>query len=389
MNMPVKAHSLRPVRAAADDAFERMLSVVRERRDEFTAQQHVSQDVIELLKDAGIYRALVARRFGGDEKTPSEFLEMIEAISIADGSTGWVASFGFAAIYLAALPVATLEQIYAEGPDVVFAGGIFPPQLAPKVDGGLSVSGRWAWGSGCMGADLIGAGIKIEDTSEEGNLPRTAVMPRDAVTIVPNWEVNGMKGTGSHDIVAENVLVPEDWTFIRGGASSIDLPLYRYPTMALAAQVLAVVALGCARGAIDDLTKRALTRKSITGAPVFAQRKFVQSTVAKAEAKLRSARAFFFEAADEAYGQILAGKEIDENAAIMLRLSATNAAHCGSEVCREIYLASGTDGIFTADPIARALQDAMVVSQHAFLSLGTWEHAGAALFGLDTPPGYP
>ena len=389
MNMPVKARSLRPVRAAADDAFERMLSVVRERRDEFTAQQHVSQDVIELLKDAGIYRALVARRFGGDEKTPSEFLEMIEAISIADGSTGWVASFGFAAIYLAALPVATLEQIYAEGPDVVFAGGIFPPQLAPKVDGGLSVSGRWAWGSGCMGADLIGAGIKIEDTSEEGNLPRTAVMPRDAVTIVPNWEVNGMKGTGSHDIVADNVLVPEDWTFIRGGASSIDLPLYRYPTMALAAQVLAVVALGCARAAIDDLTKRALTRKSITGAPVFAQRNFVQSTVAKAEAKLRSARAFFFEAADEAYGQILAGKEMDENAAIMLRLSATNAAHCGSEVCREIYLASGTDGIFTADPIARALQDAMVVSQHAFLSLGTWEHAGAALFGLDTPPGYP
>lgn len=388
MNVPVNMQSLRASRNSADDAFERLLGEVRSRRAEFAAQQHISADVVELLKEAGIYRALVARRFGGDEKTPSQFLEMIETISTADGSTGWVASFGFAAVYLTALPAATIEQIYANGPDVVFAGGIFPPQSAPRVEGGLSVSGRWAWGSGCMGADLIGAGIKIDDASETSNLPRTAVMPRDAVTIEPNWEVNGMKGTGSHDIVADNVLVPEDWTFIRGGPSSIDLPLYRYPTLALAAQVLAVVALGCARAAIDDLTKRALTRKSITGAPVFAQRHFVQSTVAKAEAKLRSARAFFYQAADDAFALLLDGKELDKTTAIMLRLSATNAAHCGSEVCREIYLASGTDGIFTADPIAQALQDSMVVSQHAFLALGTWEHAGAALFGLETPPGF-
>ena len=76
---------------------------------------------------------------------------MIEDISIADGSAGWVASFGMNPVYLASLPLATLEKVYANGPDVVFAGGIFPPQPATFVEGGLEVNGRWKFSSGCMG----------------------------------------------------------------------------------------------------------------------------------------------------------------------------------------------------------------------------------------------
>ena len=71
------------------------------------------------MKQAGVFRMLVARRFGGDEATPSDFYRLVERIASADGSSGWVASFGHAAIYLSALPVATLEKIYASGPDVI------------------------------------------------------------------------------------------------------------------------------------------------------------------------------------------------------------------------------------------------------------------------------
>lgn len=71
-----------------------------------------------------MYRALVAQRFGGLEATPMEFLELVEAIAQADASAGWVASFGVSATYLAALPISTLETLYARGPDVVFAGAI-------------------------------------------------------------------------------------------------------------------------------------------------------------------------------------------------------------------------------------------------------------------------
>jgi indole-3-acetate monooxygenase len=375
--------------ASREAAFTRLLSEVSTRRAEFAGRQCLSDDVVALLKEAGIYRALVAKRFGGDERSPREFLELIERIAIADGSTGWVASFGFSAVYLGALPITALEKMYAAGPDVIFAGGIYPPQRAVPVDGGLEVSGRWTWGSGCTGADYIGVGIKVEDGSKSAGLPLIAVMPSASVTIAPNWDVNGMKGTGSHDMVVDKVVVPAEWTFVRGGSSSLDTPLYRYPTMALAAQVLAVVALGCARAAIDALLERAASRASITGAPVFADRAFVQSELAKAEAQLRSARAFFYEITQEAYATILSGDDLDTRTRMLIRLASSQAARTGADVAQTIYRITGTDGIFTNDPIAQAMQDAMIVPQHAFLSEGTWQTAGRVFLGLDNPPGYP
>jgi alkylation response protein AidB-like acyl-CoA dehydrogenase len=370
------------------DALATLLREVGTRHGEFAAQQSVSDDVVELMKAAGVYRAMVAKRFGGEEWSPSEFLRLIETISIADGSSGWVASFGFSAVYLSALPVDTLAAVYAGGPDVVFAGGIYPPQTALADGDALRVTGRWAWGSGCLGASLIGVGIKTTG-SVGGGLPRVAVMPRSRVRIEPNWDVNGLKGTGSHDIVIEDVPVPLDWTFVRGGSSSLDTPLYRYPTLALSAQVLAVVGLGVARAALDEITRIAADRPSITGAPALADRAYVQTEIAKSEAALRSARAFFFETTDDAFATLVAGDDLDRRAMALLRLACSHAARTGADVARMAYTLSGTTGIFTASPIARYMQDAMVVPQHAFLSEGTWQNAGRVLLGLDTPPGFP
>ena len=370
-------------------ALDRLLVAARTRHAEFSAQTHISADVIDLMKQAGVFRAMVAKRFGGDEMHPSDFLRLIETISEADGSTGWVASFGFSAVYLSALPLPTLEAMYAGGPDVVFAGGIFPPQAAKPVEGGLEVSGRWSWGSGCRGADLIGVGIKVDGGGSTGGLPLIAVMPASKVTIADNWNVTGMLGTGSHDMVVDKVVVPEEWTFIRGGASSLDTPLYRYPSMPLAAQVLSVVGLGVARAALDCLIELAGGRTSITGAPTLADRAYVQADVAKAEAALRSARAFFYETTDAAFAVLERGDELDIATRSLLRLASTNAAHAAAAVTGTVFRLSGTTGIAADHPIARYLKDAMVVPQHAFLADGTWQNAGKILLGLDAAPGFP
>jgi alkylation response protein AidB-like acyl-CoA dehydrogenase len=370
-------------------ALEALLQAARERHAEFSAQTHVSQDVVELMRQAGVYRAMVAKRFGGDEKHPSEFLRLIETISEADGSTGWVASFGFSAVYLSALPIETLEAMYANGPDVVFAGGIFPPQKAVPVDGGFEVSGRWSWGSGCRGADVIGVGIKVDGGGSTGGLPLIAVMPADQVTIADNWDVIGLQGTGSHDMVVDKIVVPQEWTFVRGGASSLDSPLYRYPSMPLAAQVLAVVGLGVARASLDYFIGLAGGRASITGAPVMAERAYVQTDIAKLEAALRSARAFFYETTDAAFDTLLRGDELDLASRNLLRLASTNAARVAADVTQGTYRLAGTTGIAAGHPLARYMQDAMIVPQHAFLSDGTWQNAGKVLLGLETVPGFP
>ncbi|WP_394237148.1 acyl-CoA dehydrogenase family protein [Niallia oryzisoli] len=360
-----------------------VLTEIRARREEFDTKRHVPRDMIEQLKQLGVYRAHAPRCFGGDASTPMEFLKLIEAISEADGSAGWVASFGSAAVYLAALPRETLARVYANGPDVAFAGGLFPVQPAEKVEGGWRVNGLWKFASGCKGADLLGVGIG----TGEGGKPLTAVLKPEDVEIVENWEVLGMRGTGSHDLRVKDVFVSDEWTFVRGGVPSIDEPIYKYPSIAYAAQVLAVVNLGVARAALDEVSQAA-GRSSITGAPKMADRAYVRISVAKAEASLRSARAFFYEATESAWESILKGDDVSPDQTSMLRLAATQAARESANAVQSAYLLAGTSAIYDGHPLQRYLRDAMVVTQHAFLNESMYDGAGSVLLGVPPMKGY-
>ncbi|MNQ44700.1 Flavin-dependent monooxygenase, oxygenase subunit HsaA [compost metagenome] len=373
----------------ASEGFQALLADIRERarHEEFDRQKCISQDVIERFKALGVYRALVPTRFGGDQRTPMEFCQMVEDISAADGSAGWVASFGMNPVYLAALPLATLEKVYANGPDVVFAGGIFPPQPAAFVEGGLEVNGRWKFSSGCMGASLIGVGISPKNGETVG-LPRLAVMPREKVKIEETWDVVGLIGTGSHDVVIEGVVVPEEWTFVRGGPSNLDEPMFRYPSLSFATQVLSVVGLGVARAALDYLTGLASGRFSVTGAPALADRPLAQMQMAKAEAELRAARAWFFEAMESAWATVLAGDPVSVEQTNLLRLSSTHATRVSAEVARSAQMLSGMTGVYRDNPLSRFVNDTLVITQHAFMGDMTYQNAGAIFFGNKPLPGY-
>src|ERR1700733_9588351 len=165
-----------------------VIAEIDARRDEFDRLSHVPRDVIAKLKQAGVYRAATPQRFGGDALAPADFLDMIERIAMVDGSAAWVASFGSANVYLAALPLATQAQIYADGPDQVFAGGLFPVQAAQPADSGWRVNGTWKFASGCKGADWLGVGIGAAGPSAGvPGKPRTAVFRPHQVEIVENW----------------------------------------------------------------------------------------------------------------------------------------------------------------------------------------------------------
>jgi alkylation response protein AidB-like acyl-CoA dehydrogenase len=365
-----------------------VIAEIAQRREEFDRLSHVPRDVVEKLKRAGIYRAATPKRFGGDARAPGEFLDMIERIAVADGSAAWVASFGSANLYLAALPLATQAEIYADGPDQVFAGGLFPVQNARPAPGGYRVNGTWKFASGCKGADWLGVGIGTGKPGEAPGKPRTAVFRPAQVEIVENWNVVGMQGTGSHDLRVADQFVGEDWTFVRGGASTVDEPLYLYPTIAYAAQVLAVVNLGLARAALDVAINMAGGRRTTTGAPQLADRAYYRIELAKAEAQLRSARAFFYESTDSVWQSILAGNEVTPEQVSLLRLCATQIAREGADVVNRAYRLGGTVAIYRTHPLQRLMRDAMVVTQHAFLGEGNYDGAGAVFAGVPPIPGY-
>jgi len=373
------------ITAAAEDTLSTLLAEIRARRNEFGAAQKVPDDIIDGFKRVGVYRAMVAKRFGGEERTPADFCRLIERISEADGSAGWVASFGDGACYLSALPDDTLGELYANGPDVVYAGALFPLQPAKRSVGGFVVNGVWPFASGSPGAEMIGVGITVEGDPVDG-LPRIAVIPAEKVTIRPNWDVIGLQGTGSHDLVVKDVVVPEEWTLIRGGPSTLDAPIYRYPSVVFAAQAHAIVGVGIARSALDEVIAMAGSRTSITGAPVMAERGYVQLEMARAEAMLRSARSFFYEATDQLWNEELNGV-INPNTAMLMRLAATNAARQSAEVCKIACGLAGAGSVYTTSNLARAMCDSFVVAQHAVFSEGTLQSAGRLLLGYPAQPG--
>ncbi|MEV8225641.1 acyl-CoA dehydrogenase family protein [Streptomyces sp. NPDC079167] len=365
--------------------FEHVLDVVAKRRQEFEEKRHIPRDVIAEFKKAGIYRAGAPRRFGGEPLPPARFLRLIERISVVDGSAGWVASFGSSLIYLAALPLDTQAELYADGPDIAFAGGLFPVQPAERVDGGLRIAGRWKFASGSKGADILGVGVKVE--GDRSGRPRTALLRPGQVDIVDNWDVIGMRGTGSHDLIVDGQVVPEEWTFVRGGEPTVDEPLYRYPVIPYAAQVLAVVGAGVARAALDQVIAEG-GRASYTGGPVAADRASYRITAGRAEAALRSVRAFFYEITEEVWQTVERGDAATPQQASLLRLASAHLARTSFEVVRSAYQLAGIRAITDGSPMQRYLRDASVVPQHAFLQEGMYDGAGAVLMGTQPFPGY-
>ncbi|NNP76456.1 acyl-CoA dehydrogenase [Acinetobacter sp. Ac_3412] len=369
---------------------ERLCQEIRERActGEFDNQAYVSQDIIDKLKQIGVYRALVPKRFGGNEWSPKQFCELIEQLSKADGSVGWVASFGMSPAYLGSLPEATLEQLYKDSPDIVFAGGIFPPQPAEITDDGVVVSGRWKFSSGCMGADIVGVGISPQKDNEAQGLPRMAVMPANKAQIDMTWDTVGLKGTGSHDLVVKDVLVAKEWTFVRGEPSKLPEPFFKYPSLSLATQVLTAVGIGVAAAAIEEFQKLAPGKSSITGGAEIASRPVTQYEFAQVEAEFKAARVWFYDTMQIVWNEVLAGRTPTAEQISDMRLSCTHVARVCARVTRKIQMLAGMTAIYTHNPFSRFVNDTNVVTQHAFMGDATLQNAGLVSFGMKPAPGY-
>lgn len=366
-------------------AFDDLLAEVRQRREEFEQQHHVSEDIVRKLQKLGLYRAFVPKDFGGDEQSPLDFLLAIEAISAADGSAGWVASFGMSPIYLGGLPMETLEQVW-QSPDDVFAGATFPVHAVKVVDGGYLVNGRWRWASGCIAAHRIGVGIQPDAANA---LPSMAVLNADQVEIDKNsWNTQGMAGTGSYDVVVKDVVVPVSHTFVRGGKLTPDGIFFKYPTITLAAQVLAITSAGVARTALNIVIDGAASRRSATGAPNIGDRSYVQIEMAKADARLRAARLFFYDAVAAAWEILESGIELDHHSISMMRLSTTYLVRECASVVRTAYHLSGMEAAYYDNHLSRCFRDVHMPTQHAFMGEISYQNAGAIMFGKNPLPGY-
>ncbi len=354
-------------------------------------ERSLPRELVDELRDAGLLSLCLPRSLGGREAHPAQTALALEELARADGATAWCAMIASTSSLLGAyLPEREAELIFAGGRTI--AGGVFAPRGRAELrDGAYLVNGRWSFVSGVTHCDWVLGGCVLHEGDEPvvlddgGPDVRLLLMPIDAVEVIDTWSVSGLRGTGSHDMTAVAQVVPQ----ARAVSLFADRPthpgaLYSFPLFGLLALGIASVALGIARGAIEDLTSLAGAKTPAAGRRTLAERATVQAEVARAEAALRAARGLVLGEVDAAWDAAERGGAIPDRHKLGLRLAASHATEVAASVATAMYHAGGGTSIYDSSPLQRRFRDVHVATQHMMVAPATWELAGRLLLGLPT-----
>lgn len=335
---------------------------------------------IDALTRAGLMRMCVPTQYGGPEADPLTLIMAIETLAHADGAAGWCSMIASTTSSMSAfLPTASATQIYGD-PNVV-TGGVFAPNGTGTAQGadGFSVTGRWAWGSGTQHCQWILGGVNCDDETF-----RLCYFPQSEVTFHDTWHTSGMRGSGSLDYSVDRTFVPDGFTFQPGVTRPvIDTALARFPNFTLLAASVSAVGLGVARRALDELIDIAGGKKPQFSKRTLAHNGFTQVEVSRAEAKLRSARAFLLDELATAWDTAMSGSPVTIEQRTTMRLASTNAASASAEVTDAAFTLAGGTAVYDTSLLGRCLRDAHVVTQHIQTAPKLHEMIGKLLLGLD------
>jgi alkylation response protein AidB-like acyl-CoA dehydrogenase len=277
-------------------------------------------------------------------------------------------------LLVAYLPPQSRDELFGDGRGL--AAGVWAPQgKATRVPGGVVVSGRWAFCSGITHADVLFAGCMLDDK------PAVVALPTEHLQILDTWHTLGLRGTGSHDTVAEGVFVPDERVLSIFDGPVIDRPLYRFPPFGFFAACITAAAMGNARAAIDDFVDLAGTKKGVAASRTLAQRSTVQVAVATAESALEAARAGYYQAIESAWQAAENGPSVPLAARTRLRLAATHGARVSADVVRSMYDLAGGSAIYDGAPLQRRLRDAFTATAHFQVNEASRELPGRILLG--------
>jgi indole-3-acetate monooxygenase len=358
--------------------------------DESERMRRLPLPLVEAMARAGLFRLWIPRALGGEETDPMTLVRVVEEVARADGAAGWcVAIGGEYGVFGGYLPPGAAREIYGSDPLVVTGGAFRPTGQAVVVDGGYRVTGRWPLGSGCQHSAWIVGGCRIFDGDQPrlraDGMPvmRILYFPADRVEILDTWHSIGLCGTGSHDFAVSDLLVPAAHSLSFRDPPVEQGPLYAMPTIALFATALAAVPLGIARHAIDILTELAETKIASRSRQAVREDVTMQAALGRAEAALRSGRAFLYEVLDEAWRVVSAGHPLSLGQRAMLWLASTHAADAAKHAIELMFSAGGSASPYTSCGLERCVRDVHAACQHITLAPGNYQMAGQAFLGAD------
>jgi alkylation response protein AidB-like acyl-CoA dehydrogenase len=377
-----------------DQAVAGLVPEIAARAAEIEQRGRIPADLFDALAATGCLGAYLPTAYGGHGLPLGEVNAVLEDLSRADGSVGWVTMVAVAAtIGVALFPKRCFDEVYASATARV-RGSAAPKGMAQPVDGGYMVSGRWPFASGGpQPTHVVGHCVVLDSGAPRLTAlgtPETvlALMPAADVELLDNWHVVGLCGTDSCDFVARDVFVPLGWTTNFLTASPcVDIPLARVPIRVAFAPGHAAVAIGIAQGALDDIVAIAATKRAaMNPTQRLAADTVFQHTLGEQAMRLQAARALLAHHSELIWTAATTGRELT---AVEI-VAARSMAACVTSVCVGVvdsaYTLAGSSSLYDTSPLQRRLRDIHVATQHIAATGETYRTLGGLLVGEPVPP---
>lgn len=366
------------------EAARRFAPEIAARAREFEDARKLAPEIVQRFVDDGLVDMAVPTEYGGRESHPLDIVRVLEEISYGDGSAGWcLMNYQTSALVSGVLAKQWGEEIFGASERCCPAGVLAPTSRAHFVDGGMVVTGRWAYGSGCDNANwLLATAVMYNDDDTPRTNPDGSpeiLMPlfsRDQFTIHDTWHVSGLCASGSHDVEVKDAFVPDGRWVTLADPPVFDRPLFRFPIATLFPPTVVAVSIGIARAAFDSFVALATDKVPAWTTSRLAERASAQIDVARAEALIDAARSYVFETVEALWQEILDGQVPSTDARRRTRLASTYGCEAATAAVDLLYRAGGGSSIWDDNPLQRYFRDIHATTQHVQIAHLGYENMG-------------
>jgi alkylation response protein AidB-like acyl-CoA dehydrogenase len=399
MNVSVKPTTIETAATPVAEFHARLdalLPLIEAQASEAESLYHLTDDVVAAMRKAGIYTMLFPKAVGGPELSPYDAMTVVERLSYVHASAAWCVIGNnmegtTMAIYI---EDSGIDKVFANGPDITIAGNGVPRGFARPVDGGYMIRGHWAYGSGIQHAEWVHSGCFVTDATgkdmiiQPNGQPKIVVThhPRSTIKLLGNWDVLGLRATGSFDYTlseGEELFVPTEMTYDfdigapRRGATQGALGLAGYSAWAHSGW-----AVGVGRRMLDELVKVIVPRRDPFGQS--SDSASFRFQFAQAEARYRAARALVHETWRGVSETCERGETPSLDQMTMIKLSLRHIHDVISEVGTFAHRASRGASLHNT-AMQRCYRDIHSGTQHILMADQIVEECGKALLGLPGP----
>ncbi|WP_235736096.1 3-hydroxy-9,10-secoandrosta-1,3,5(10)-triene-9,17-dione monooxygenase oxygenase subunit [Nocardioides alcanivorans] len=352
-----------------------LLPAIRERAEEGESTRQVPEASVKALEETGFFRMLQPKRFDGFEADPIDFFTAVKEIASADGSTGWISSvLGVHPWQVALFPEAAQQAVWGSDTSTRLSSSYAPTGKAVVVEGGYKLSGKWSFSSGSAHASWVLLGGLV--FTEDGNVIdfKTFLVPRDKYEIVDVWNVVGLRGTGSNDIVVAETFIPDEFTLSMSDTGRCYGPgqavnssnLYKLPFHSLFTTTITTPIVGIATGAYAEHVE--MQQKRVRAAYLGEKASsdpFAAVRIARAGSEIDAAWALLMQNIRDEQAHVERGEQIPLQLRLKVRRDQVLGTQRAIDAIDELFEASGGRALAEGTYLQRAWRDAHAGRVHA------------------------